>query len=111
MSLINRTILIEKSRAPLARALAAGLSSGGGGMFETPVYIKATQELNYYVSSGLIDAAFSNALIDANALFTACGGAVTLAQCQDLIATSIAVDCDTESAYETFARLGLTLGG
>jgi hypothetical protein len=117
---INRTILIEQSRAPLARALAAGLAPGGAGMFQTPVYNKATQALAYYVSSGQIGAEWDALLPLENAtqeqkdaatqaIFAAAQGAVTLAQCADLIANSIVVDCDVEGAYVTLYRLGLTL--
>lgn len=120
MTNINRTILIEKSRAPLARALSAGLSSGGVGMFETPVYDQATKEIRRYVSSGIIGAEWDAMLplecatqqqkdAAAQIMCDASQGFATLAQCADLIATSIVVDCDKESAYATFERLGLTL--
>lgn len=108
MNLINRTILIEHTRAPLARALAAGLSAGGVGMFETPVY-NQSQAITYYVSSGWIGAEWDMALKDANVLFEVCKGTATLSQCQDLINTSIVVDCNLEDAYSTYARLGLTI--
>lgn len=126
MTNINRTILIETSHAPLARALAAGMASGGVGMFETPVRLNG--QVAYYVSSGWIDAGFDAMLPEhtiqdgvatlptqeakdaaAAVMFAAAGGIATLAQCQDLIATSIAIDCDVESAQATFARLGLTV--
>lgn len=115
---INRTILITPQLAPLARALAAGLSYGGAGMFEASRNLNGS--LAYYVSSGLIDATFGDLLPlegsdqatkDAarDKLFTAANGAATLEQCQALVDTSIVVDCDVESAEGTYARLGLTL--
>lgn len=107
MANINRTILVPATLAPLARALAAGLSAGGTGMFEVPL-CKAGQ-ITYYVSSGWIDEGFGMALTDADALFSACGGAATLAQCQALVAQSIVVDCDVESAQATMDKLGLTV--
>ena len=107
MANINRTILIPTTLAPLARALAAGLSSGGAGMFEVPLYKDG--QITYYVSSGWIDEAFDTVLTDADALFAACGGAATLTQCQALVAQSIVVDCDVECAQATFERLGLLL--
>lgn len=104
---INRTIIVPDALAPLARALAAGLSSGGVGMFETPLYTGST--LTHYVSSGQIDESFGIVLNDADALFAAGVVAATLAQCQELVNQSIVVDCDVESALDTFARLGVTL--
>lgn len=53
---VNRTILIPAALAPLARILAAGLSQGGVGMFETPLYQNG--QIIYYVSSGQIDTIF-----------------------------------------------------
>lgn len=104
---INRTILVPETLAPLARALAAGLSAGGAGMFEVPLYKDG--QTAYYVSSGWIDEIFDVVLTDADALFSACSGAATLEQCQALVAQSIVVDCDVESAQATFDRLGLTV--
>lgn len=57
---VNRTILIPAALAPLARTVAAGLSTGGVGMFETPLYQNG--QIIYYVSSGQIDAGFDTIL-------------------------------------------------
>lgn len=108
---INRTIIVTADDAPLARSLAAGLAAGGVGMFETPCTVAGAP---CFVSSGLIDAAFGVVLADANALYAACQAIippanVTLAQCQDLVANSIVVDCDVESAQDTFTRLGVAI--
>lgn len=103
--MINRTIIITAANAPLARTLAAALSAGGVGMFESPL----PSEVNptHFISSGQIDSAFDTVLKDANALFQAAQGIATLAECQNLIDTSVVVDCDVESASDTCARLGL----
>lgn len=128
---INRTIIIPAAFAPLARALSAGMTSGGAGMFETPLYTGAV--LTHYISSGLIDEAYDAMLplhtveiteagtvvtpptpeaksAAASAIFNAADGLVTLAQCEALVGASIVIDCDVESAQATIARLGLTIG-
>lgn len=102
---INRTVVVTAANAPLARTLAAALSAGGVGMFESPLPNEANP--THFISSGQIDSAFDVVLKDANALFQASNGLATLVQCQNLIETSIVVDCDIESASETCARLGL----
>ena len=114
---INRTVIVTSTYAPLARALAAGLSAGGVGMFESPLPPESANPTRY-ISSGQIDAAFdamlplegsSQAAKDAAAdlMFTAANGLATLAQCKNLIDTSIVMDCDVESAEATCARFGL----
>lgn len=104
--MINRTIIVTAANAPLARTLAAALSSGGVGMFESALPPESASP-THFISSGQIDAAFDIVLKDANALFQAAQGIATLAECQNLIDTSVVVDCDVESAGETCARLGL----
>lgn len=103
---INRTIIVTAANAPLARALAAALSAGGAGMFESALPPEAANP-THFISSGQIDSAFDIVLNDANALFQAAQGMATLAECQNLIDTSVVVDCDIESASDTCARLGL----
>jgi hypothetical protein len=93
--------------APLARVLAAAQSPGGVGMFERACYTGGA--ITHYISSGQISAEFDVLLTDANALFAAAGGAATLAQCQDLISTSIVRDCDVECPKATIASLNLTI--
>lgn len=104
---VNRTIIVTAANAPLARTLASTLAAGGVNMFETPLYTGAI--ITHYVSSGWINSDYDLMLTDADALFAACEGAATLLQCQTLVSTSIVIDCDTEGAYDTFARLGLTI--
>ncbi|MFA6064052.1 MAG: hypothetical protein WC736_15795 [Gallionella sp.] len=112
---INRTVIVTAANAPLARALAAGLSAGGVGMLESPLPPDSSNP-THYISSGQIDAAFDAMLplegssqavkdIAVNAMFITAGGLATLAECKDLIDTSIVVDCDVESAADTCARL------
>lgn len=127
MSNVARTILIPASLTPLARALAAGLSSAGAGMFTTALAaISAPTTPTYYISSGLIDASFAGLLHDAGLLYAACQAAkppasVTLAQCQALVAQSVVSDGTTtvlidgvstvvnEGPHELIARLGLKI--
>lgn len=119
---INRTIIVPDTYAPLARALAAGMSAGGVGMFETPCAMSGAP---CSVSSGQIDAAFDSFLplegssqevkdAAASALFAASKTIdppilATLAQCQELVAASVMVDCGLESAEQTFVRLGIAI--
>ena len=114
---INRTVIVTATYAPLARALAAGLSAGGVGMFESPLPPESANP-THYISSGQIDAAFdamlplegsSQAVKDAAAdlMFTAAGGLAALTQCKALVDTSIVVDCDVESAEATCRRYNL----
>lgn len=113
---ILRTILIPTALAPLARALAAGLSPAGAGMFTRTVY-DATDKVTYYISSGWIGEDFGALITDANALFAACKGAATLAQCQALVAQSIVSDGTAlidgavvpEDAHALIARIGVHL--
>lgn len=104
---INRTVIVTAATAPLARQLAEYVSPGGVNMFQTPLYTGVN--ITHYVSSGWIKEEFDLALTDANYLFSICDGLATLVQCQNLINTSIVVDCDLEDAYSTYARLGLTI--
>lgn len=124
---INRTIIIPAVLTPLARALSAGMASGGAGMFETPLYTGAV--LTHYISSGWIDEAYDAMLplhtiegavvipptqevkdAAASAIFDAAEGLATLAQCQALVGASVVIDCDVESTQATVARMGLTIG-
>ena len=107
MANVNRTIIVSATMAPLARALAAAQSPGGVGMFERACYTGGA--ITHYISSGQISAEFDILLTDANALFAAAGGAATLAQCQELIATSTVKNCDVECPKATLASLNLTI--
>ena len=49
---IARTMIVPAALAPLARALAAGLSPGGVGMFQTGLSPTGAEPATHYVSSG-----------------------------------------------------------
>lgn len=105
--MINRTIIVTAANAPLARILAANAASGGVGMFDSPLP-PGSSNPTHFISSGQIYAIFGTMLTDANVLFQSANGLATLAECQNLIDTSVVVDCDIESAEQTCIRLGLT---
>ena len=121
MADIHRTMVIPAALAPLARALAAGLSPGGVGMFVTGLSPTGAEPATHYVSSGLINPAFGGVMKDAaklRAAVIAKGGTVTLAKCQALVSQSdvsggVQIDAEgreyAETAFEAFARLGLQL--
>lgn len=104
---IFRTIIIPASLTPLARALGAGLSPAGDGMFITPLY-DATNTVTHYVSSGWIGEEFGALIMDADLLFAACEGAATLAQCQALVSKSTV---STDEPHSLIATMGLSLYG
>lgn len=119
---IKRTMVVPAALAPLARALAAGLSPGGVGMFVTGLSPTGAEPATHYVSSGLIKPAFGGVMQSASALRSAVvakGGTVTLAKCQALVAGSdvsggdVLIDDDgreyIETPFQAFARLGLKL--
>lgn len=114
-----RTILIPAALAPLARALAAGLSAAGAGMFVRAMGKTADGPATFYVSSGLIGEDFATLIADADLLHAAClkaGAQVSLAQCQLLVSQSVVSDgyfegLDgqqvAEDPFALFTRLGL----
>lgn len=118
---INRTMIVPAALAPLARALAAGLSPGGVGMFTTGLSPTGAEPATHYVSSGLISGAFGGVMQSASALRAAViakGGTVTLAQCQALVSQSdvsggVQIDAEgreyTETPHQAFERLGVKL--
>lgn len=113
---IDRVMILPAALTPLARTLAAGLSPAGEGMFVTPLY-DATNTITHYISSGWIGEEFGALIVDADALFTACKGAATLAQCNALVGQSIVSDGTVmidgvemaEDAHGLIARMGFTL--
>lgn len=104
---INRVIIIPASLTPLARALAAGLSPAGEGMFTTPLY-DATNTITHYISSGWIGEEFGALIADADLLFATCEGATTIEQCTALVSQSIV---STDEPHGLIATMGLTLSG
>ncbi len=104
------TMIVPAALAPLARALAAGVSPvGGQGMFTAGLSPTGQAPATHYCSTGVIDARFAPLLTDATLLYQACqvaGAQVTQAQCDDLVSQS---DVSQEPPFEAFARLGLQL--
>jgi len=118
---IHRTMIVPAALAPLARALAAGLSPGGVGMFVTGLSPTGAEPATHYVSSGLINPAFGGVMQSAAALRAAViakGGTVTLAKCQALVSQSdvsggVQIDAEgreyVETPFQAFERLGLKM--
>ena len=103
------TLIVTAQLTPLARALAAGLSPGGVGMFTTGLSADGNEPATHFISSGWINAEIGELLTDADALYAACveaGAEVTLAQCQALVTTS---DVSDEEAVAALERLGLQM--
>jgi hypothetical protein len=106
---VERTLIVTAANAPLARALAVGLSPGGAGMFNTALSPTGAAPATHYVSAGWIDADIAALLGDAAALHAACvaaGAGVSLAQCESLVTQS---DVSAENPHSVFDRLGLAL--
>jgi hypothetical protein len=104
-----RTLIVTAANAPLARALAAGLTPSGAGMFTAALSPSGNPPATHYVSTGPMDADLMAALASANALYAACqaaGANVPLATCQKLVAES---DVSAEQAFTALDRLGLKL--
>lgn len=103
------TLIVPANLAPLARALAAGLSPRGSGMFTTAISPTGQAPATHYISAGFIEPAIGAVLNDANVLHAACveaGASVTLAQCQALVTQS---DVSEDKPFDAMARLGLAL--
>lgn len=112
MTDVFRTIIIPASLAGLARALAAGLSPGGAGMFTSGLSATGSDPATHWISSGEIGERFAECITSASALHAACveaGAAVTLEQCAALIGSAIVSDGVAEGPHELIARLGLKL--
>lgn len=109
MSDVHACMIVPASLAPLARALASGLSDRGVGMFEVGLSTTGNEPATHYISVGMIDAQIRDLLTDAAALFAACnaaGAPVTLAQCTALVSQS---DVSDQEPFAAFSRLGLQL--
>lgn len=104
------TMIVPAALAPLARALAAGVSPvGGAGMFTAGLSPTGQAPATHYCSTGVIDERFQPLLTNAALLHQACqaaGAQVTQAQCDALVSQS---DVSQEPPFEAFARLGLQL--
>ena len=109
MSDVHACMIVPASLAPLARALAGGLSDRGVGMFEVGLSATGNEPATHFISVGMIDAQIRNLLKDSAALFSACnaaGAPVTLAQCQALVTQS---DVSGDDPWVAMARRGLQL--
>lgn len=117
-----RALIIPADQAPLARALAAGLTSAGAGMWTTPLRpIGSTGAATHFISSGEIADEFADLLGDPAALHAACveaGADVTRQQIEALLAAAVVSDGTNTTAdgdvvaegpHELFARLGLEI--
>lgn len=119
------TMIVPAALAPLARALGAGLSTGGAGMFTTGLSASGSEPATHYVSSGMIGEQFAELTTDGVAMYLACkeaGATVTQAQCTTLVSKSVVSDgtlevtdkdgvvtISSEGPHELIARLGLKL--
>lgn len=129
MSDIFRTLIVTAADAPLAREIAATLSSGGAGMWTTPLSPTGADPATHYASSGWIppewqvmvptqvweqDADGTWVLVsdtggDALAVVAACDAAgltVTVAQVEGLYARS---DVTEQEPFVALDRLGLEM--
>jgi len=109
MADVFRTMIVTAELAPLARALAAGLSPRGAGMFTTGLSATGKEPASHFVSTGHVSQDIAAVLVDGELLHAACvaGGAnVTLAQCDALVASS---DVTADAPFDAFARLDLKL--
>ena len=103
------SLIVPADLAPLARALAAGLSPRGIGMFTTAVSPTGQPPATGYISAGFIEHAIGGLLTNADALYAACqaaGASVSLAQCQDLVTRS---HVSTEQPFDMMERVGVAL--
>lgn len=110
MADVTRCLIVTASNAPLARALAEGLSPAGGrGMFTTPLSATGALPATHFISEGWIDEDIASLLTSGPALHAACvaaGASVTLAQCNALVSQS---DVSIEEPFEAINRLNLKL--
>lgn len=108
MTYTFRTMIVPAALAPLARALAAGLSpEAGAGMWQVALAPDGATEPTHYISTGMIDEQFVGAVSDAAILYAACqsaGAEVTQAQCDALVAQS---DVSADAPQGAMDRLGL----
>jgi hypothetical protein len=100
---VLRNIIIPASLVGLARALGAGLSPGGVGMFTTGLSLSGEAPATHFISSGLIGERFAECIADASTLHDACiaaGANVSLATCQALVTNSVVTDGTFEGSEE-----------
>lgn len=108
---VHRTLVIPTAYVALARSLAAAATedegSSGAGMFQTGLNATGTGTATHFISAGLMWPEFAAMLEDADAIFTATGGAVPLATIQAMLAAST-IRAD-ENPHAVLAELGLKI--
>jgi hypothetical protein len=115
MSWVHRTVIVTAADQALAQSLTAGIAGPSGvGMFTTALSHTGAAPATHYISSGLIYPSFAALMSDANQMYAAAQAAVppvavTLAQCQTLVADSVVQDADAEGPFATLTRLGLQM--
>ena len=113
MSYIFRTLICPAPLQTTLQSLMVQLAgSAGDGMFTTGLSATGSLPATHYISTGGIGAEFEAPLSSPEvmqAVCTAAGLTVPLAQCQAIFAACEIVDLATESVQETLDRLGLKL--
>lgn len=103
------TLVVTAANAPLARALSAGLSEGGYGMFTAALCAKGGGAVSHYCSTGYFAEEYIDALESAETLYAKAQekqAPVTLAQIEKLYNES---DISDENPFGVFDRLNLQL--
>lgn len=120
---VDRCLIAPAAYTPLARALCAGIATGGSGegMLLTPISVTGLPPATHYISQGMIEEAFADLLplttFDADGVPTTragqpekivelSGGMVTLAQINALLA---AIDVTEQDAFTAMARVGVKM--
>ena len=101
------TLVVTEGNALLARALSAGLSEGGVGMFTAALSADGSEPATHYCSTGWFGEEYIDALESADTLYAKAQereAPVTLAMCQKLMNES---DISAESPFSVFDRMGL----
>ena len=120
---VDRCLIVPAAYTPLARALCAGIATGGSGegMLQTALSPDGKLPATHYISQGMIEEAFADLLplttFDADGVPTTragqhekivelSGGTVTLTKINALMK---AVDVTEQDAFTAMARLGLKM--
>ncbi len=103
------TLVVTEGNASLARALSAGLSEGGVGMFTAALSADGKAPVTHYCSTGWFGEEYIDALESADTLYAKAQekeAPVTLAICQKIINES---DISSDNPFSVFDRMGLQL--
>ena len=120
---VDRCLIAPAAYTPLARALCAGIATGGSGegMLQTALSPDGKLPATHYISQGMIEEAFADLLpltsFDAEGVPTTragqpekivelSGGMVTLSQITALLA---AIDVTEQDAFTAMARVGVKM--